>query len=96
MKHNKLIMGLVSIAALCGVSAMGQINYQNGDMLAGFRDSSSPNTDLIVDLGSISLFTQTGAPSFPSVNANLSAALLGTFGADLKRLKLVGIRIQWQ
>jgi hypothetical protein len=85
MKHIKLIMGLVSIATLCGVSAMGQINYQNGDMLAGFRDSSSPDTDLIVDLGSISLFTQTGAASF-NVNANLSAALLGTFGADLSGL----------
>ncbi len=82
MKHPNSILGLMAITTLCGVSAMGQISYQNGDMLAGFRDSSSPNTDLIVDLGSISLFQQTGAASF-NVNANLSAALLDTFGSDL-------------
>jgi len=75
----------MAITTLCGVSAMGQISYQNGDMLAGFRDSSSPNTDLIVDLGSISLFQQTGAASF-NVNANLSSALLATFGSDLSGL----------
>ena len=85
MKHHKSIMGLVAITTLCGVSAMGQISYQNGDMLAGFRDNSSPDTELIVDLGSISLFQQTGAASF-NVNANLSSALLGTFGSDLSGL----------
>jgi hypothetical protein len=85
MKHNNLVMGLVTIATLCGVSVTGQISYQNGDMLAAFRDSSSPNTDLIVDLGSISLFQQTGAAAF-NVNANLSSALLGTFGSDLSGL----------
>ena len=85
MKHHNSILGLVAVTTLCAVSAMGQISYQNGDMLAGFRDSSSPDTDLIVDLGSISLFQQSGAASF-NVNANLSSALLGTFGSDLSGL----------
>lgn len=85
MKKNRLILGLVSVALLRGVTAMGQINYQNGDMLAGFRDSTSPNTDVIVDLGSISLFQQTGAPAF-SVNVNLVTALQNTFGGDLSGL----------
>jgi hypothetical protein len=85
MKHNTLVMGLVTFATLCGMNVTGQINYQNGDMVAGFRDSSSPNTDLILDLGSISLFQQTGATTF-NVNANLSSALVGTFGSDLSGL----------
>ena len=58
MKHPNSILGLMAITTLCGVSAMGQISYQNGDMLAGFRDTvPARNTDLIVDLGSISAFS---------------------------------------
>ncbi len=84
MKKNKILLGVVASVALCGMDATAQINYQNGDLLAGFRSGSGPGvTDVIVDLGSISLYQQkentAGYPSF-QVNANLSSALTSTFG----------------
>jgi hypothetical protein len=82
MKKNKILLGVMAAAALCGMDAMAQISYQNGDLLAGFRKGGSP--DVILDLGSISLYQQFGAtPGYPAgfqVNANLSTALQNTFG----------------
>ena len=81
MKKNKILSGVVmAIAVLCAMNATAQISYQNGDLLAGFRSGSSP--DVILDLGSISLYQQPGGASF-QVNANLSTALQNTFGSDL-------------
>jgi hypothetical protein len=77
MKKNKILLGVVAAAALCGMEATAQINYQTGDLLAGFRKGGSP--DVILDLGSISLYQQVSGASF-QVNANLSTALQNTFG----------------
>jgi len=77
MKKNKILLGVVAAAVLCEMDATAQISYQNGDLLAAFRKGGSP--DVIVDLGSISLYQQTGEASF-QVNANLSTALQNTFG----------------
>jgi hypothetical protein len=80
MKKIKIITGVVAMAALCGMNAMAQINYQNGDMLAGFRISGG-SSELIVDLGSIANFQQPHTPSFGF--AGVSAALTSYFGSDL-------------
>jgi hypothetical protein len=79
MKKNKIISGVMAIAALCAVNATAQISYHNGDLLAGFRNGG--NTDVIVDLGSISLFQQPGTSSFGFTG--LGSALTGVFGPDL-------------
>jgi hypothetical protein len=77
MKKYKILYGVLAAAALCGVDATAQINYQNGDLLAGFRNGGS--TEIIMDLGSISLFQQAGAAPF-SFNG-VSSALTGQFGS---------------
>jgi hypothetical protein len=77
MKKSKILLGVMAFAAFCGMDATAQISYQNGDLLAGFRSGSSP--DVIVDLGSISLYQQTGSASF-NVNSNLPGALTSTLG----------------
>jgi hypothetical protein len=77
MKKNKIISGVVATAALCAVNASAQITYHNGDMLAGFGNGGSK--DVIVDLGSISQFQQTGAS--PISFSGVSSALTTVFGA---------------
>lgn len=80
MKKNKILSGVVAITALCGVTAMAQINYQNGDMLAAFGNGGS--VDVVVDLGAISSFQQPNATG-PVSFAGVSTALQSVFGSDL-------------
>jgi hypothetical protein len=80
MKKNKILSGVAAITALCGVTALAQINYQNGDMLAAFGNGGS--VDVVVDLGAISNFQQpnaTGLVSFTGVGT----ALQSVFGSNL-------------
>ena len=81
MKNCKIVMGVVALTALCAVKGAAQINYQNGDLLAGFRTAGG-NTDVIVDLGPISNFQQPNiAPiSFSGVSSALTSALGGVSG----------------
>ena len=77
MKKYLILSGAMAAAVLCGTDAMAQLNYQNGDMLAGFGKAGS-TVDVIVDLGSISQFQQPGAS--PISFSGVSAALTSTFG----------------
>jgi len=69
------------MSALCGASAMAQISYQNGDMLAAFGKTGT-SVDVIVDLGSISAFQQTGGATvnFSGVSSALNTFFGGTTG----------------
>ncbi len=80
MKTTKILMGAIASAVLCGTSAMAQISYQNGDLLAGFRNGGT--TELIVDLGSIANFQAglTGG-TYNAAFAGVSAAITSTFGS---------------
>jgi len=80
MKTTKILLGAIASAVLCGTSAMAQITYNNGDMLAGFRNGGS--TELIVDLGSIANF-QAGLSggTYNAAFAGVSAAITSTFGS---------------
>lgn len=81
-------MGAVAAASLCAVDAMAQISYNNGDMMAGFRDpSASQNNsqEVIVDLGSISLYQAQNGLSF-TPNSSLATALTTTYGSNLSGL----------
>lgn len=78
MKKNKILLGVMAAAALCGVDAMAQATYHNGDMLAGFRVSGN-NTEVIVDLGSISLYQVPFQSPF-TPNSGVASALTSTFG----------------
>ena len=80
MKSTTILLGAIASAVLCGTSAMAQINYNNGDLLAGFRNGSS--TELVVDLGSIANF-QAGLSggTYSTVFAGVSAAIANTFGS---------------
>jgi hypothetical protein len=81
MKKNRIILGVVAAASLCGADAMAQIAYHNGDMLAGFRTFGS-STDVIVDLGSISLYQNPNGISF-TPNSGVASALSSAFGGNL-------------
>jgi PEP-CTERM motif len=81
MKKNKIILGVVAAASLCGADAMAQITYHNGDMLAGFRTQGG-STDVIVDLGSISLYQNLNGISF-TPNSGVASALTSTFGGSM-------------
>src|SRR5476651_775757 len=79
MKKNKIMSGVMALAALCAVNATAQINYQNGDLLAGFRNGGT--NDVIVDLGSISIFQSATSPiSFSSVSGALTSVFGGVSG----------------
>ncbi len=76
MNKTKILLGVIASAALCGTPALAQINYQNGDLLAGFRNGGS--TELIVDLGSIANFqTAYYATNF----TGMAAAITSVFGS---------------
>lgn len=75
MKKNKIMSGVLAVAALGAVNATAQINYQSGDLLAGFRNGTA--NDVIVDLGSISALQGATTP----VNfTGTSSALASVFG----------------
>jgi hypothetical protein len=76
MKTKQILLGVMASAALCGTSALAQISYQNGDMLAGFRNGG--NVELIVDLGSIANFQ---TPYYTQTYAGVSSAITSIFGS---------------
>jgi hypothetical protein len=74
MKKYKFLTAAMAAAALSGVSALAQFNYQNGDLIAAFGNGGT--TDVIVNLGTLSNFT------FGSPNTwNLNSVLDATFGS---------------
>jgi len=75
MNNCKIMMGVVALTAACAVQGSAQISYNNGDLLAGFRNGG-PN-DLIVDLGPISNFQQS---NIPQITYSLGSALTTAFG----------------
>jgi PEP-CTERM motif len=81
MKKTAILSGVIAAAVLFGTSAMAQVSYQNGDMLAAFGKSGSP-VDVIVDLGSIAQFQQAQGPTlnFAGVSAALNSTFSGTAG----------------
>ena len=78
MKKHLYLTAALAAAVLSGPSAMAQITYHNGDMLAAFGKAGS-TVDVVVDLGSISQFQQAGAATINF--AGVSSALTTTFGS---------------
>jgi len=64
-------------ALFCGAAASAQtFTYNTGDLLASFRKSGSP--DLIVDLGSVSLYQNASAPiAISGVDSTLFTTVFG-------------------
>jgi len=77
MKKTILLSGVVAAAVLSGTSAMAQISYANGDLLAAFGKSGS-SVDLVVDLGSISQYQSKNASTINL--SSISTALTSVFG----------------
>jgi hypothetical protein len=79
MKSTHLIKMAVAAAALCGAAATAQtFNYNSGDLLAAFRTSGG-SQNLIVDLGSASLYQNaTGSFSITGVNSTLLTSVFGS------------------
>ena len=78
MKTTSIIKTAMAAALFCGAAASAQtFTYTPGDLFAAFRKSGSP--DLIVDLGSASLYQQNGADPFSitGVNATLLNSVFG-------------------
>jgi hypothetical protein len=62
MKIKKMaVLSAVTAGVLCGVNAQAQFNYSQGDLLVGF--SSGAGSDLVVDIGSSSIYTGGVGPS---------------------------------
>ncbi len=79
MKTLNIIKMAVAAVALCEAAATAQtFNYNSGDLLAAFRTSGG-SQNLIVDLGSASLY-QNAAGSFniTGVNSTLLTSVFGT------------------
>ena len=76
MNKTKILLGVLASAVLCGTNALAQISYQNGDLLAGFRNGGS--TELIVDLGSIANFQ---AANYATNFTGVAAAINSVFGS---------------
>lgn len=73
---HKILTAALAAAALSGSTAMAQLNYNNGNLLAGFYTAGATN-EVIVNLGSISTYQiQYNTTSF-----NLGAVLSSTFGS---------------
>jgi hypothetical protein len=81
MKKYLFLTGVMAAAVLSGTSAMAQLSYQNGDMLAAFGKSGN-STDVVVDLGSIAQFQVAGASqiNFSGVSSALTSVFGGTSG----------------
>jgi hypothetical protein len=75
MKIKKLAVLSAAVAALLGnTAAHAQFNYNQGDLLLGFR-STSASHDLVVDIGSASLYKTTLSPIVISGNYYTSSQL---------------------
>ena len=67
MKSYKLSILSVAVGLLGGLSAPAQFNYNNSDLLLGFRTPGG-SLDLLVDIGSVSLYA--GATSPITISGN--------------------------
>ena len=76
MKMNKILTAALAAAALSGSSAMAQLNYNNGDLLAGFYTTGG-SSEVIVNLGSIATYQTL----YATTSFNLNAVLTSTFGS---------------
>ncbi|MEI8288649.1 MAG: PEP-CTERM sorting domain-containing protein [Verrucomicrobiota bacterium] len=76
-QKHKILTAAIAAAVLSGASAMAQLNYNNGDMLAGFYTAGATN-EVIVNLGSIATFQN----QYTSASYNLGAVLNSTFGSS--------------
>ncbi len=76
MKKIKILTATLAVAALGGFNAMAQLNYQTGDLLAGFGNSGSANY-VLVDLGSITNFQVASAAYTWDFSSVLSSTVGG-------------------
>ena len=76
MKKHIFLTAALAATVLSGGKAMAQLNYQNGDLLAGFYTAGGAH-EVIVDLGSIANMQ---AYSW-STSVNLSSVLSSVFGS---------------
>ena len=79
MNMKSIIKTVLTVALLSGTAAAAQtFTYNNGDLLAAFRQSGSP--DLIVDLGSITDFKNLYGTG-PDALSGVTSALNSTYGS---------------
>jgi hypothetical protein len=82
MKKFKFLSAALAAAVLGGSSAMAAFNYQNGDLVLalgnGVGSSVGQNTDVLVDLGSLSQFQSPGGSPF---SYNLNSVITSVFGS---------------
>jgi len=74
MKSNKLALLTAAAGVLWSLSASAQFTYNNSDLLLGFRTPGG-TSDLLVDIGNVSLYTGTTVPITISGNYYTSSQL---------------------
>jgi hypothetical protein len=85
MKPYKLAILTAAAGSLLSLNAMAQVfNYNTGDLLLGFRTASG-TSDLVVDIGSASLYTGATGPITVSGNYYTSGQLTSA-GLSLNNL----------
>ena len=80
MKTTKILTAAIAAAVLCEAGALAQsFTYNQGDLLAAFGKTGSGN-DLIVDLGSASLYQNAAGSSSFNITGVNSTLLTSAFG----------------
>jgi hypothetical protein len=96
MNKIKFAVLLALAGAGLATSAKAQtLTYNSGDLLIGFRNTTSTANDYLVDIGSASLYTQQNGATFTLSIGDTNGALNSAFGTTGVGGWLAGNRTVW-